>query len=103
MKAEGIVRDGLMEWWLFFRDAVRGERPYLPSPTDIARRTVDLRWLQTCGFRRAFIVNVMELDNPSLERVRQMVARYGVEETYRRCEPFLEPTEYDGDLECPLP
>ena len=46
----------------------------------------------------AFIVNIMEHENPCIERVEQMVARHGAYETYRRCREFMVETEYDAEL-----
>ena len=77
-----------------FQHDKRGRAPYLPSPAEIEVRKRQVRWLEMCGFRRSFIVNVMELDNPEFDRVRRMVERYGPVETFRRCKEFLFPTEY---------
>lgn len=92
-----------LDWMLYFLDQRRGERivrgrvAWMPSPSEIALRCVDLRWMEEQGFSRRVIVNVLEYDNPSIWRVRQMVARHGVEETVRRISGFLVKTEYDGD------
>ena len=90
-------------WWQYFfavgrrtRRIVKGRFTYMPSPSDIYRRRMELRWLEGCGFDRHFIASVMEHDMPCLERVMKMVERYGVEETRRRCSPFLADTEYGG-------
>jgi hypothetical protein len=103
-KIEGDSFDWAAYWselWLHQR-RVRGRSPYLPSPTDIQARCIDVLWLEECGFPRHFIVNVMEYDNPTIERVRQMVLRYGPSEAYRRCRSFLIETEYDGEKRCQL-
>jgi hypothetical protein len=81
------------ELWLF-QKTNKSKVLYLPSPAEIEWRCHELRWLESCGFCRAFIVNVMEYDNPEFERIVRMVRRHGVEETYRRCKEFLFPTEY---------
>ena len=86
-----------MQWFAAqarFQVVRRGRTPYLPSPAEIKLRGLQVRWLEQCGFRRSFIVNVMEYDNPEFERIVRMVRRHGVEETYRRCKEFLFPTEY---------
>jgi len=91
------------DWMAYFlelhrcRGEVKGRTLYLPSPSDIEERKEDLRWLEDCGFSQSFVVNVMEHDNPTIERARQMVCRYGVEETKRRCQAFAAPTEYDEE------
>ena len=85
------------ELWLH-QKAVKGRSAYLPSPAEIEWRCEELHWLEAQGFCRAFIVNVMEHDNPAIERVKQMVARYGPKETYRRCREFMVETEYDCEL-----
>lgn len=106
MRRDEIIRnlvEDQSEWMAFFSELwlhqheVKGRAPYLPSPAEIRWRCAELQWLEKCGFCRAFIVNVMEHENPCIERVRAMVARYGPAETYRRCLPFLEPTEYDQE------
>lgn len=90
------------EWLAYFGEVAlfggddNGRLEYLPSPTEIEERLQDLHWLKRCGFSPAFITNVLELDNPSIDRVRSMVRRHGADETARRCQPFLERTEYDN-------
>ena len=92
--------EGSAEVWLeyfhLFRYSrnVKGRQMYVPSPAGIQIRCLHVRWLESVGFNRKFIVNVMEHDNPTIERVKQMVLRHGPEETFRRCLPFLENTEY---------
>lgn len=86
-----------IEWWAAqsrFQIDRKGRAPYLPSPAEITIRSKQVRWLEQLGFRRSFIVNIMEFDHPDFERVRMMVQRYGPEETFRRCKEFLLPTEY---------
>jgi hypothetical protein len=106
MKRNEILRnlDGDQSEWMSYyselwlhRAEVRGRQPYLPSPAEIEWRCRQLRWLQEQGFCRAFIVNIMEYENPCIERVEQMVARHGAYETYRRCREFMVPTEYDAE------
>lgn len=93
------------DWFAFFselwryRFATKGRDPYLPSPSDIARRCEEVRWMKQLGFSDSTIANVMELDNPTMLRLKQMVERYGPLETERRLQPFLEPTEYDLEEE----
>ena len=106
MKRDQLLReldDDQSGWISFFSElwlhqhSVGGRTPYLPSPSEIRWRCEELRWLERCGFCRAFIVNIMEHENPCIERVKQMVARHGPAETYRRCVEFLLPTEYDQE------
>ena len=86
-----------MEYYrlLRYQRTVKGREIYVPSPTDIPVRGLQVRWLEDCGFPRSFVVNVMEHDNPTIDRVKQMVKRYGVGGTYRRCVQFMVETEYD--------
>jgi hypothetical protein len=106
MKRDRILReleDDQSLWMAFYSELwlhqheVGGRSPYLPSPSEIEQRCEQIRWLEWQGFCRAFIVNVMEHENPTMERVVQMVKRYGPVETYRRCREFMLPTEYDQE------
>ncbi len=72
---------------------------YLPDPVEVEIRIARLKELQRLGFNDRFICSVMQHDTPTMRKVRQMVARYGVSETYRRCKPFLAPTEYDKEID----
>ena len=96
---DGDAHDWATYWaelWLHQREVQR-RTPYLPSPSDIPNRCKDILWLERNKFPRKFIVNVMEYENPSIDRVRQMVERHGVNETYQRCKHFLLETEYDTE------
>jgi hypothetical protein len=106
MKRDQILRelnDDNSLWMAFFSELwlhqheVGGRSPYLPSPAEVEQRCQQIRWLESKGFCRAFIVNVMEHENPSIERVIEMVRRHGPAETYRRCRWFMLPTEYDQE------
>lgn len=107
MKRDEVIREldnDPSDWMAFFaelwlhRTEVKGRQPYLPSPSEIKWRCEQLRWLESHGFCRAFIVNVMEHENPCFERVKQMIERHGAFETYRRCREFMVETEYDAEL-----
>jgi hypothetical protein len=84
-------------WEVYHRDKalldaglpIPGFGAYLPNPDEIRQRAADVRWLQAMGFDDYFSDSVMMHGSPQMWVVRRMVARYGVEETYRRCEPFL--------------
>ncbi len=92
----------LEDWMAYWREKsrgcvgrnVRGREVYVPSPSDVDRRIVEVRWLQEQGFCHAVIASVMEHDCPTLERVKQMVLRHGVRETCRRIRWFIENSEY---------
>lgn len=62
---------------------------YIPPPDVVAWRAALVRWLRNKGFNEIFIESCMTWDNPRIETVVDMVQRYGVRETYRRCRPFL--------------
>lgn len=66
---------------------------YLPNPDEIKLRGLQVRWLTELGFNNIFIESCMRWDSPRIEVVEKMVAKHGVEETYRRCRPFLVSNE----------
>lgn len=77
-----------------FKGQRTGRNMYLPSPAEIAERGLQVRWLESLGFPRKAIVNIMEYDNPHIDRVQQMVVRHGPEGTYRRISSFFVRTDY---------
>lgn len=91
------IESDWLDWYAAlsqFQHDKKGRAPYLPSPAEIPERCRQVLWLERQGFCRSFIANIMEFDHPCFERVKQMVGRYGPEETYRRCSEFLFDTDY---------
>jgi hypothetical protein len=62
---------------------------FLPSPHEIDNRIGMMRWLESLDFDAEFISSVLIHDTPSIERVVQMIGRYGPIEMYYRCESFI--------------
>lgn len=88
-----------VSWRLWLRDVARpGVQGYMPSPAEIEERRVLLEELQDRGLPDALITSVMVEDTPTLEVLRRMLRRYGVQETWRRVKPFIvDEEDADGD------
>lgn len=80
-------------WQAYRKEAAELRGYYLPDPDELQERISLLRHLQDLGLHRKLIDSIMMHNSPDLERVLQMVDRYGPEETWRRYEPFIEETE----------
>ena len=70
---------------------------YLPSPQEIEDRKESIGWLRHQGFDSSFICGVMSFEHPGINRVKEMVRKYGPEATYEKLKPFLIKTEYDEE------
>lgn len=77
-------------------EGIEDYKAYLPSPDEIERRKVQLRYLQRLGFTDRFIASVMQKECPPFAMVLKARRRgLTAAQIAAKYEAFLEPTEYD--------
>lgn len=78
-------------WQLYYRQvATLRECDYLPDPDELEGRIALHDTLKAIGVHPRLIGSVMVHGVPTLAVVLRMIKRYGPEETWHRCEPFVD-------------
>jgi hypothetical protein len=77
-------------WRAYYKERATFAEWYLPDPDELQARIALLRQLKGLGLHPKLIGSIMVYGSPRLDVVLRMVGQFGAEETWRRCESFVE-------------